>query len=159
MVKIFLSCTVFIAIFAISALSQTRTVTNNDLAQYRDKRLAAERELREDYARLGFPSPEIRAARDVESAKRLTELSLRLRSERLEKERREAERSLVYVPYQRDVIVTNSQPFYSNFYWRYPSRYYQGSRQYQQPGYFAGGMFIPTGPRTPPQPVFIRPRR
>lgn len=147
------------ALFLICILSsvgaaQTKTITNSDLANYRERRLAAERELREDYVRLGFPSPEVRAKRDDESAKTLTELSARLCNERLTRER-----ALVYVPYQRDVIVTNSQPYYSNYYLRYPSRYYQGSRQYQQPGYFAGGMFIPTGPKTPPQPLFVRPRR
>ncbi len=147
-----------ICILTAVGAAQTKTITNSELADYRDKRLAAERELREDYARLGFPSPEVRSKRDAESAKALAELSDRLRNERLTRERFDAERSLVYVPYQRDVIVTNSQPYYSNYYWRYPSRYYQGSRQYQQPGYFAGGMFIPTGPKTPPRPVFVRPR-
>lgn len=38
--------------------AQTPTVTNADLEKYREKRLAAERELRENYEELGFPSPE-----------------------------------------------------------------------------------------------------
>lgn len=144
----------FICLLVVVGTAQTKTVTNDDLANYREKRLAAERELREDYVRLGFPSPEVRAKRDDESAKTLTELSARLRNERLTRER-----ALVYVPYQRDVIVTNSQPYYSSYYQAFPNRFYQRDRRYQQPGYFAGGMFIPTGPKKRPQPLFVRPRR
>ena len=39
-------------------ISQTRTITNADLEKYKQKRLAAEKELRENYRELGFPSPE-----------------------------------------------------------------------------------------------------
>lgn len=143
------------------AYSQTPTVTNFDLATYREKRLAAEKELREDYVRLGFPSPEVRAARDTQSAKELTELSARLRSERLARERREAEISLAIQaqqPTQTHIVWVSGQP---NYYYYYPNfgwRYYTGSREYAQPGYFAGGMFIATGSRTPMRPVFVKPR-
>lgn len=152
---------VFIAACAAMASSQTKTITNSDLAAYREKRIAAERELREDYARLGFPSPEVRAAREAQAAKELTELSTRLRNERLDRERREAEIRLAVrslQPTQTQVVVSNGVPIYYYYYPNYGWRYNTRSREYVQPGYFAGGMFIPTGSRTPMRPVFVRPR-
>ncbi len=47
-----------IFISANAAAAQKRTVTNEDLEKYRQKRVAAEKDLRENYERLGFPSPE-----------------------------------------------------------------------------------------------------
>lgn len=42
----------------VSTFAQTKTVTNADLEQFRQKRVESEKKLREDYARMGFPSPE-----------------------------------------------------------------------------------------------------
>ncbi len=42
---------------AFSVIAQTKTVTNADLEQFRQKRVESEKKLREDYARMGFPSP------------------------------------------------------------------------------------------------------
>lgn len=146
-----------LSLLTTAAYSQTPTVTNNDLSSYREKRLAAEKELREDYARLGFPSPEVRAARDAQSAKELTELSTRLRNDRLMRERREAEINLAIQaqqPTETQIVWVRGMPnyyyYYPNYGWRYTTR----SREYVQPGYFAGGMFIATGSRTPMRPVF-----
>lgn len=47
-----------LSVAAVSAFGQTPTVTNADLEKYRQERLKAERELRENYEELGFPSPE-----------------------------------------------------------------------------------------------------
>lgn len=41
-----------------SVHAQTRTITNEDLKPFRDARLAAEKDLRDNYERLGFASPE-----------------------------------------------------------------------------------------------------
>ena len=153
---------VFIAAFAAIASSQTKTITNSDLSDYREKRIAAEKELREDYARLGFPSPEVRAARDAQAAKELIELSARLRNERLARERREAEISVAVrslQPTQTQIVVSNGVPNYYYYYPNYGWRYNTRSREYVQPGYFAGGMFIATGSRTPMRPIFVRPKR
>ncbi len=38
--------------------AQTRTVTNATLSKFTEKRLAAERDYRDNYQRMGFPSPE-----------------------------------------------------------------------------------------------------
>ena len=39
-------------------IGQVRTVTNSTLQKFQEKRLAAERDYRDNYARMGFPSPE-----------------------------------------------------------------------------------------------------
>lgn len=158
----YLLCFCFLTTVAISTAAQSKVVTNNDLSQYREKRIAAEKDLRENYEKLGFPSPEVRAARDAQAAKELTELSARLRNERSMSERREAEISLAVQslkPTQTQIVVSNGVPNYYYYYPNYGWRYNTRSREYVQPGYFAGGMFIPTGSRTPMRPMFVRPRR
>lgn len=158
----YLLCFCFLTTVAISTAAQSKVVTNNDLAQYREKRVAAEKNLRENYEKLGFPSPEVRAARDAQAAKELTELSARLRNERLARERREAEIRLAVEaqqPTQTQTVWVNGLPNYYYYYPNYGWRYNTRSREYVQPGYFAGGMFIPTGSRTPMRPVFVRPKR
>jgi negative regulator of genetic competence, sporulation and motility len=88
---LFLLC--FCLFAAISIFAQTKTVTNADLDKFRAKRVQAERDYRENYARLGFPSPE-ELDRQIEKSRiEREELSARLRSERLERERAEAIRA------------------------------------------------------------------
>jgi TolA-binding protein len=79
-------------IFSVAAvaLAQTKTVTNADLEKFRQKRLEAERDYRENYAKLGFPSPQELEKQIAEEQRELGELSDRLRAERLERERTEA---------------------------------------------------------------------
>lgn len=73
-------------------LAQKRTVTNEDLEKYRQKRLAAERDLRENYERLGFPSPEeLQKQIDQSSAER-SALSARLEAENLRRAQLDLER-------------------------------------------------------------------
>jgi hypothetical protein len=72
------------------AFAQTRTVTNTDLEKFRQKRLEAERDYRENYAKMGFPSPEELKRRQEESRRELEELAQRLREERLAREEAEA---------------------------------------------------------------------
>src|ERR1700755_2656263 len=78
------------AVFVSAQTNTPRTVTNTDLEKYRDARVRADEEYRRTYAERGLPSPEeldkIQADRD----KRLTELWLKLREERLQNEYFEA---------------------------------------------------------------------
>lgn len=160
---------------------QARTVTNQDLEKYRDQRVKAEADLRENYARLGFASPEERARRNAESAKASAELSARLLAERLDRERKEAERAAAVTAVQYLVpvpVVQPQSPQWFGYYFlngrRYrriydarptQSGYYAGGQFWPtgitrpQTGYFAGGQFWPTGSATRPQPLFVRPRR
>lgn len=150
--------------------AQAKTVTNNDLEKYRQDRIKAETDLRVNYARLGFQSPEERARRDAQAAKEREELSARLQKEELEREKLDAERaeaeSRAIQFYYRVPPRTEIQPnYYDNgytYYW-WNGRRFRIPRvnfPYQQPGYFAGGQFWPTGPSTRPQPLIrVNPRR
>ena len=76
-------------IFSVSSLTfaQTKTITNADLEKHRQKRVQAEREYRENYKRLGFPSPEELERQIEESRIQREELSARLQAEKEEQER------------------------------------------------------------------------
>ncbi|HUF02718.1 MAG TPA: hypothetical protein VMM38_00930 [Aridibacter sp.] len=58
---------------AVAVSGQTKTVTNADLEEYRAKRIAAEKDLRENYEELGFASPEERARRIAEYRRQKSE--------------------------------------------------------------------------------------
>jgi hypothetical protein len=73
-------------IFSGLAFAQTKTVTNADLEKYRQKRLAAEKEYRENYREMGFPSPEELEKQNEESARERSELAQRLRAEKIAKQ-------------------------------------------------------------------------
>ena len=78
--------------FAAVGFGQVRTVTNSTLQKFQQKRLDAERDYRDNYARMGFPSPEdLDRQRDADMAARL-QLAEQLRTARLEKERIDLER-------------------------------------------------------------------
>lgn len=153
----------FMTATAAICLAQGRTVTNSDLEKYRQDRVKAETDLRDNYARLGFPSPEERARRDAQSAKEAEELSARLQKDELERERLEVERAAAEsrvtqyynsVPQETQILPTYYDAGYTYYWWS--GRRYRVPRinlPYQQPGYFAGGQFWPTGPDTRPRPL------
>jgi len=166
--SMFVICVIFVV--AGFAAGQTKSVTNADLDKYKQERLKAEQEYRENYARLGLPSPE-ELARQREADRVETEkLAATLRTERLEQERLNAERDRqmrAATPVYQFVPVASENQYiwsaYSNGYGRYrrfPSYrpYYQ---PYSPPGYYAGGQFWPTpgGVRSPGSgPLLIRRR-
>lgn len=80
----------FILCFTLGAgnfvFGQNRTVTNADLEKFRQKRVEAERDYRENYARKGFPSPEELDRQIEEDRVRKAELAQRLEAERLDGE-------------------------------------------------------------------------
>lgn len=69
------------------------TVTNSTLKRFQVERLNAEREYRENYARLGFPSPEELDRQRNEDLETGMILAQQLRQARLEKERLELDRA------------------------------------------------------------------
>ena len=159
---------VFIIITAAGAVfAQSKTVTNDDLSKYKQERVKAEAELRNNYAKLGFPSPEERARRDAQSARDTVELSARLRNERLERERIDAQNAanaqynaaLLRAVQPQNTVEQYSPSYFGGYYnnWWRPRPI--GQVGYQQPGYFAGGQFWPTGPATKPRPLFKVTRR
>ncbi|MFN2501768.1 MAG: hypothetical protein ABR530_07140 [Pyrinomonadaceae bacterium] len=143
------------------AAGQTRTVTNSDLERYRQSRLRAEQDYRDNYAKLGMPSPEELERRQEKSRVETEQLSARLRAERLEREKMQAERdaaeqlaAAVYLLSMR----TSSPAYYeppliiSSGYGR--SRFFNRGFQYQQEGYYSGGQFWPTVRRPALRPIF-----
>lgn len=152
---------IFCLIFGMTGFvaAQTKTVTNATLEKYRQERLKAEREYRENHARLGLPSPEEIDRRRQQSFKETEELSAKLRDERLERERIEADRLTRERLAASDYAYNQNVPapryyeppyFYSYF---YPQRR-RLRTPFTQQGYVGGGQFWPTGPRTRPRPMF-----
>ncbi len=80
----------FILILILSAAnlaaSQTKTVTNSDLENFRQKRLKAERDYRENYEKLGFPSPAELERQNAESKRELAKLARRIEAENTQTE-------------------------------------------------------------------------
>ncbi|MBA2735716.1 MAG: hypothetical protein H0U50_02900, partial [Pyrinomonadaceae bacterium] len=81
---LFILCLCLIS--ANSALAQTKTVTNADLEKFRQKRLQIEREYRENYEKLGFPSPEELERQRKQSRLDNEETIIRQKVERFENE-------------------------------------------------------------------------
>ncbi len=120
----------FTAIASVAA-QNNRTVTNEDLEKYRQKRLAAERDYRENYERMGFPSPEELQRQIEQSRVERSRLAARLEAEKiqrdqlnLETERAEAEARRANLQYQTPNYQTYQSDYFSNF--GYPSIGYGG---------------------------------
>lgn len=158
---LFFVCAFLSASTAVTA--QSKVVTNADLDKYRAERERIAADYRENYAKRGFPSPEELEKRNEQDRKVLAETAARVRAERLERERIYAE----YEAAMRRAEVIENEPniiyvdgvAMPTYYWSNGRRYrYPQVRYNNQPGYFAGGQFWPTGPRTQPRPLFVRPR-
>lgn len=156
-----------ITTLAAGAAAAQKTITNADLEGYRQARLKAEREYRENYERLGMPSPEELRRRNDQSLKETIEMAERLKQQRLEEERIEVERlratQMAVIPYPTYTESYQAAPgyyvspgiqYYNNR--RYP-RFRPFTRNVRR-GYFAGGQFWPSGPRTVARPI-VRIRR
>jgi hypothetical protein len=100
----------FAAVYVSAQTNSPRTVTNTELEKYRDARVKADEEYRRTYAERGLPSPEELDKIQAERDKRLTELSLKLREERLQKEYFEALKAANSRP---DVIYVTPQNTYA----------------------------------------------
>ncbi len=98
-----------------AAAQQRRTLTNENLEKYRQKRVAAERDLRENYERLGFPSPEELERQIEESRQARAELADRLRTENLERERLGLERERLNLDRQIAESEAQQRSAYQSF--------------------------------------------
>jgi hypothetical protein len=138
-------CVLFVMLFLSGfVVGQTQTVTDKDLEKFREKRLKAERDYRENYERLGMPSPEELERRRVEDRKVLIEWADKLRRERYERDVREAELAWrAYESSQRQtvhdiqVVSGYSKPYYAPYY-NYARRPFK-RRFGQSFGWRAGG--------------------
>lgn len=147
----------FIFAFAISAVAQARSVTNASLEAYKQERVKNEREYRDNYERLGLPSPEELGRRSEQAAKEMAELSDKLRAEDLERERI-ASRRFRPLAYSQPILVGSSDTIYG-YSWAGRRHYFLPRRaNYSQSGYFAGGRYWPTGSATSARPMIGRGR-
>lgn len=155
---LFILCSIFITVGFASAQKTTRKiVTNLDLDKYKEQRLEAEKDLRENYEKLGFPSPEeLEKQRKIEDEER-TRLSEKLRRERLEREQIYYEQQYLQSQDTPDIyLIQNSNgyrsyPFYGGGYYsnpRYGNRIRNSNPYYKNGiGPVGGGFF---GPRINP---------
>ena len=159
----------FLCIFALatsSAFSQgARTITNADLQKFREQRVQAQRDLRDNYEQLGFSSPEERARRDQEWRMESMQLSERFERERAQREAAQSAADLAEAQ-MRYLQSTPTNPPQNQQYTQYPPydygwdgvynggngyyyprpRYYPRSRfPYFQDGHASGGVFWPSG--------------
>ena len=152
-----------------SSVGQTKTVTNSDLSKFKEKRLQAEREYRENYAKWGMPSPEELEKDRERSRVEREELAAKLRADRLEIERLEARRAeldaearsrnsstLVVVPQADGSYIYSYGPYGYGGWGRRNSRVFD-NYGYSR-GYFAGGQFW-AQPQRPRYPAFSAPKR
>ncbi len=133
-------------VFGISsfAFAQSKTVTNATLEKFRQKRLQAEWDLRQNYREMGFPSPEEMERQDEESRIRRSELSQKLREERLaresmqmERERLNLERQYIQMNNGQDNSVpANNYPYPNPSFVDYGQ---YGTSGYVYPGFFGQG--------------------
>jgi len=104
-------------VLVVSAPAQNnsaRTITNADLEKYRQARIKSDEEYRQNYEKLGLPSPEELERREAEREKRLSEFSLQLQAERRQQEYFKA---LAAAQAEPQIIYLNSQGNYqSGFY-------------------------------------------
>ena len=162
---------VSLVVFGVSAFAQ-RSVTNADLERYRDQRVRAENDLRYNYARLGFPSPEELERREMERDRMRNELAARLHDQEVEEQRLIMQYRMAMAASRPQTIVIQSGEDYGDGFLQVGG-YYGGYGSFgngwnyrprrggavQQQGYFGGGQFWPTGPRTFSAPIFQGGRR
>lgn len=156
----------FVLTTVISVTAQKKTITNADLEKYRQERLRAEKDYRENYEKLGFPSPEELAMRNEQSRIEALELADKLREEQLQREWIEVERDKLSQVYYADPESGVSfggygSPFFYNYgygssFGRHRGR--GGSFRPQQSYRVGGGFIIPTGSQTRSRPAFVKPR-
>lgn len=130
---------IFSFIAGISASAQNnRTVTNEDLEKFRQKRLAAERDYRENYEKMGFPSPEELEKQIEQGRVDRANLATRLRTENLEREQLDLQRQIAESEAQsRNLQIqlenssrSNDENYsnYGNGFYGFPSYGYQNNR-------------------------------
>ncbi len=129
--------------FAVVSSGQVRTtITNSTLERIQQKRLAAERDYRENHVRLGLPSPEeLDRQRDLDMTARI-ELSNQLRQARLEKERLELERrglDLESTRFEYEVESVESGGYIGGGYFGGFGGYNSGYNRGRAPGRFRRG--------------------
>jgi hypothetical protein len=121
-----------------------RQVTNADLETYRDQRIRAQAELRQDYARLGFPSPAELERREQERNRHIDQLANTLRQQSLDENKsyREYESAFASRPQQIIVQQPEEDPYHAGD--MNPAYPIYGYPNYGYPGYGFPGYGYPS---------------
>jgi len=141
---------VVIILFAsLNAAAQTKSVTNADLEQYKEDRLKAKQEYRENYGRLGMPSPEEIDRQTEKDLSEMEQLSAKLRQEGLQQAAIDARGRIYQQPSQQYYSVSQGYyPYWDSGIWsaswlrprfRRPRVTHHGLN-----GYVGGGQFWPS---------------
>lgn len=153
-----------ILICGMSVSAQTNTVTNSDLEKFRERRLKAERDYRENYERLGMPSPEEIEKQREEDISRTVELGDRLRRERLERELRSIELATLAarnsergVMFQPIIVSEQGGYFYGSTYFRGGQRWHVWQRSGQPASWRAAGGMVYWEPGGRPSSIWSSP--
>ena len=118
----------FLAVCASAQRGSGRTVTNADLEKYREARVKADEDYRQNYAQRGLPSPEELERMETERQDRLSELSSRLESKRLLKEYAEQMSRAANADSQQPVIYVAPQDNYGYSFGYIPFGGFGGTR-------------------------------
>lgn len=150
---LFILCSIFVA--ANLTVAQTKTVTNSDLEKHRQKRLEAERDYRENYSKLGFPSPEELEKQIEQSRAEREELSKRLEIENrqnqgdfqsranvLRSEIASVEAQIAYLRIEANNLPESRIKFYSSGYFPLPNTTFPPFYQSGAGGYYQGATRI-----------------
>ena len=152
---------------AVPALTQTKSVTNSDLEKFRQKRLQAEKDYRENYAKMGFPSPE-ELDRQIEKSRVEREvLATRLTAERLQRDQAEASaRAEAARLSDQNYYIISADRNGTGYLYGYPNYYYFRQSYPRRMPYlpqFRIGNGVPTTtypiPASPFEPSIRFPRR
>lgn len=133
---------ILVGMMTVNVFAQSDTITNADLEKFREKRLVAEKDLRENYAKLGFPSPAELERQNEEAAKDRAERAEKYRQARMERE------AIDYYAVPSDVNlyfnVQTRRSGYNAFYGAYVPQYYGNAYRNRtrhdrsnQPGYIS----------------------
>lgn len=156
---------IFCLIVCSAGLAAAQSVTNADLEKYKQARLKAESDYRENYRKWGFPSPEELDRQRQQSSVEAEQLSAKLRSDRLAREKIEAERRakerVTAAPYGYQGFESQWPNYWYGYgygtYWGYGRRHRPRVTPHYGSGYFAGGQFWPTpGSQTRSAPMWIQ---
>ena len=129
--KLAMSLALLLSVFAGAAVvAQSPTITNAELEKYKQKRVQAEKDYKANYDRMGFPSPEELAFQLERSKEERYQLSARLSSEQLERERMAIERGRAEIE-RESMAVQREEPQPRTYEPNYPS--YNGGFYF--PGY------------------------
>lgn len=116
--SLLLALVAFTTVGAVAQGNSGRTVTNADMEKYRNARVKADEDYRQNYEKRGMPSPEELERRETDRQKRFAEASNELREQRLNDEYNEYVRAAAdysNAQRQQQVVYVDRHPNYGSY--------------------------------------------